>query len=87
MCIIPVAIMMGSRIHPLDDFIAFGKRNNKLDWFEGLEDLTKKKKRKKSRSSIGGRIRQMIHLRDFLHSSSMHGLKYAADKEAPWVER
>ena len=27
------------------------------------------------------------HLRDFMTSSSMHGLKYAAEKEASWVER
>lgn len=76
---------MGSRMHPatLHDFISFG--NNKSDWFEGFEDV---KKKKKNRSSDRSRIRQqMIHLRDFLHSTSMHGLKYAADKEAPWVER
>lgn len=28
-----------------------------------------------------------LHLRDFLHSTSMHGLKYAADKEASYVEK
>ena len=27
------------------------------------------------------------HLRDFMTSSSMHGLKYAAEKEASWIER
>lgn len=27
------------------------------------------------------------HLRDFMHATSMHGLKYAAEKEASWIER
>lgn len=31
--------------------------------------------------------RMAFHLRDFLHSTSIHGLKYAADKDASWPER
>ena len=27
------------------------------------------------------------HLRDFMHATSMHGLKYAAEKEASYIER
>ena len=27
------------------------------------------------------------HLRDFMNATSMHGLKYAAEKEATWIER
>lgn len=27
------------------------------------------------------------HLRDFMHATSMHGLKYAADKDASWKEK
>lgn len=27
------------------------------------------------------------HLRHFLANTSMHGLKYAADQESPWIER
>jgi hypothetical protein len=28
-----------------------------------------------------------LHLRDFMHATSMHGLKYAAEKEASCPER
>ena len=44
--------------------------------------MATKTKRKKTRPAV-----LSIHLRDFLHSSSMHGLKYAADKEATYVEK
>lgn len=41
-----------------------------------------RKEKKKKTLRYGG-----AHLRDFMHATSMHGLKYAAEKEATWIER
>ena len=47
----------------------------------GIVKWNKKKKKKKKKEGAGA------HLRDFMHATSMHGLKYAAEKEATWIER
>lgn len=46
-----------------------------------LDDNANKKKKKRKRRF------ECDHLRDFMHATSMHGLKYAAEKEASWIER
>lgn len=49
-------------------------------------------KKKSNTSTVGfrctdGTATAGAHLRDFMHATSMHGLKYAAEKEASWIER
>ncbi|XP_046454006.1 pickpocket protein 28-like isoform X2 [Daphnia pulex] len=51
------------------------------------EKKKKKNNKKKTLRYGGGRPTAGAHLRDFMHATSMHGLKYAAEKEATWIER
>lgn len=56
----------------------------------GIIKWMKKKKKTKTttfKRKYGGRPTASAHLRDFMHATSMHGLKYAAEKEATWIER
>ncbi|EFX85936.1 hypothetical protein DAPPUDRAFT_98455 [Daphnia pulex] len=56
-----------------------------IKWIKRKEK--KPKKKKKTLRYGGGRPTAGAHLRDFMHATSMHGLKYAAEKEATWIER
>lgn len=53
-----------------------------------LKDGDKKRHDRKKKKNIKAKTRfRCDHLRDFMHATSMHGLKYAAEKEASWIER
>lgn len=58
-----------------------------IKWMKKEKMMKKKKKKRATLQRLGGRPTAGAHLRDFMHATSMHGLKYAAEKEATWIER
>lgn len=80
--------MIGSRIKPMIILGGVKKRNP-----TGAAKSTNKERNEKTvrfgRCINANNIPPTAgaHLRDFMHATSMHGLKYAAEKEATWIER
>jgi hypothetical protein len=58
-----------------------------IKWIRKEKKKKKIQNNKKKTLTYGGRPTAGAHLRDFMHATSMHGLKYAAEKEATWIER